>query len=180
VNFYKHNIGDYGKKTAHLSLAEHGAYLLMLQTYYATEKPLPIGKALYRLLRAESKIERAAVDAITAQFWRVTDAGLTNARADEEIERASHQRTINRELGKLGGRPKVTESVNESVNEREPNRNPPKTPDSRLQTTECLRSSSVGNLLPSESSTAPDGLKTREDRRRAVATAVATIGRLPG
>jgi uncharacterized protein YdaU (DUF1376 family) len=85
MNFYKHHIGDYAKKTAHLSIAEHGAYLLMLQTYYATEKPLPTGKILYRLLRAESKADRDAIDSIIAQYWVETPAGLTNDRADLEL-----------------------------------------------------------------------------------------------
>lgn len=46
MNFFKLYIGDYQRDTAHLSVTEHGAYLLMLQHYYATEKPLPPGKAL--------------------------------------------------------------------------------------------------------------------------------------
>lgn len=146
LNFYKHHIGDYLKKTAHLSIAEHGAYLLMLQTYYATETPLPRGEALYRVLRATTKHERAAVDAVLRQFWRETDEGYTNGRADEEIATARRQREVNRETGKRGGRPPKTnrtetESVSESVSEPEPKCNPIQTPDSRLQ------SSSLDNPL---------------------------------
>lgn len=85
LNFYKLYIGDYQRDTAHLSLVEHGAYMLMLQHYYATEKPLPTGKALYRMLRAESKIERDAIDWIVAQFWTNTPDGLINGRALEEM-----------------------------------------------------------------------------------------------
>jgi hypothetical protein len=51
----------------------------------------------------------------------------------EEIQHAAHQRTVNREVGKLGGRPKRTEPITESVSEPEPNENPSQTPDSRLQ-----------------------------------------------
>ena len=139
MNFYKHHIGDYLKKTAHLSIAEHGAYLLMLQTYYATEVPLPRGEALYRVLRATTKQERAAVDAVLQQFWRETEEGYTNGRADEEIATARRQREVNRETGKRGGRPPKTkrtetESVFESVSDTEPKCNPIQTPDSRLQT----------------------------------------------
>lgn len=121
MNFYKHHIGDYTKKTGHLSIAEHGAYLLMLQTYYATEKPLPTGRVLYRLLRAETKIERDAVDSIIEQFWTVTSGGLTNGRADEEIELAWVTADQSRANGKKGGRPKNETRV---VKEIEPTNNP--------------------------------------------------------
>lgn len=139
MNFYKHHIGDYQKKTAALSLTEHGAYLLMLQHYYATEKPLPSGRDLYRLLRATTKPDRDAINRVAQQFWEKTDAGLVNGRAVTEIKKADHQRIINREVGKLGGRPK-TERVSEnkprtsekpkteSVSENKPNRNPIQTP----------------------------------------------------
>jgi uncharacterized protein YdaU (DUF1376 family) len=86
INYYKHHIGDYLKKTAHLSLAEHGAYGLMLQNFYATEKPLPTGKSLYRLLRAEDRAERAAIDSVVRQFWHEEGGGLTNPRALEELQ----------------------------------------------------------------------------------------------
>lgn len=131
MKFFKLYIGDYQRDTGHLSVAEHGAFLLMLQHYYATEKPLPTGKALHRLLRATEKHERDAIDTVSAMFWTETEQGLVNARADDEIGKASHQREVNREIGKRGGRPKKTESVTESDSEQEPNHNPNQTPDSR-------------------------------------------------
>ena len=84
MNFFKLYIGDYQRDTAHLSIAEHGAYMLMLQHYYATESPLPTGKALHRMLRAQDKTERDAIDSIVAKFWNETSNGLVNERADAE------------------------------------------------------------------------------------------------
>lgn len=134
MNFFKLYIGDYQRDTAHLSITEHGAYLLMLQHYYATEAPLPKGKALHRMLRAQDKVERDAIDTVAGRFWTESGAGLVNERAAEEIRKASHQRTVNRETGKRGGRPKQTErltdSETDSVSETEPNNNPIQTPDS--------------------------------------------------
>jgi uncharacterized protein YdaU (DUF1376 family) len=128
MNFFKLFIGDYQRDTGALSLAEHGAYMMMLQHYYATELPLPSAPALYRLLRAQSKPERDAIDSIVARFWVLKDGALVNTRAVAEIERAVRQRDVNREIGKRGGRPRqteqITESVSESVSEREPNDNP--------------------------------------------------------
>lgn len=118
MNFFKLYIGDYQRDTAHLSLAENGAYLLMLQHYYATEKPLPKGPALHRMLRAVEKVERAAIDCVIAQFWTETEDGIINERALEEIRKSEHQKTVNREQGKRGGRPKKTERPTEQVTER--------------------------------------------------------------
>ena len=55
MNFVRLYIGDYMRDTGTLTVAEHGAYMLMLMHYYATEKPIPSGRALHRLLRAETK-----------------------------------------------------------------------------------------------------------------------------
>lgn len=138
VNFFKLYIGDYQRDTAHLSVTEHGAYLLMLQHYYATEKPLPTGKALHRMLRAQDKSEREAIDAVVSAFWRATESGLVNARADAEIGRAAMQAETNRGIalareaarkaavGKHGG------STNRATN-RATNDQPNQTPDTRHQ-----------------------------------------------
>lgn len=137
MNFYKHHIGDYAKKTAHLSALEHGVYLLMLHTYYGTEMPLPTGERLYRIARAHSKAERAAVDSVASQFWTITDTGLVNGRATEEIESASKLVAIARQNGNRGGRPKTTQRVieeNPAGSFSEPSGKAIQTPDSTIQT----------------------------------------------
>lgn len=71
MNFYKRFIGDYQRDTGHLTMIEHGAFSLLLDTFYATGRPLPVEKrALFRLIRAEDEAERAAVDSVLLQFWR--------------------------------------------------------------------------------------------------------------
>jgi uncharacterized protein YdaU (DUF1376 family) len=40
MHFYKFHVGDYRKKTHHLTLLEHGIYRSLLDTYYLTENPL--------------------------------------------------------------------------------------------------------------------------------------------
>ena len=80
--FYKRFIGDYKRDTGHLSMIEHGAYGLLLDYFYASEKPLPIyGQRLYRLTMAASDGERAAVDYVLESFWRETGDGWINSRA---------------------------------------------------------------------------------------------------
>lgn len=77
MNFYKHFIGDYQRSTGDLTIVEHGAFRLMLDYFYGTGRPLPQDKkALCRLLRAESDEERAAIETITARFWRQMPNGI--------------------------------------------------------------------------------------------------------
>jgi uncharacterized protein YdaU (DUF1376 family) len=122
VNFYKRHLGDYSKDTPHLPMIEHGAYALLLDYYYATERPLPAEITdIYRFTRAVTKGEQKAVQNVVAQFFPISADGLRhNKRADEEIGRSVHQREINREVGKRGGRPRTeqeTESVSGSESE---------------------------------------------------------------
>jgi uncharacterized protein YdaU (DUF1376 family) len=145
VNFFKLYVGDYQRDTAHLSITEHGAYLLMLQHYYATEKPLPTGKALHRMLRAQDRAEREAIDAVAAQFWQETPDGLVNARADAEIARAAAQAETNRviavareERRKTARRANDTSTIRgddraKSSTNRLTNDQPNQTPDTRHQ-----------------------------------------------
>lgn len=105
--FYKHFIGDYQRKTAHLTLAEHGAYRLMMDHAYANDGSLPADrKALYRLLRADTALEKKAVDTVVEQFWTKVDAFLVNKRAAEEIHKAAPKIGASQANGKLGGRPR--------------------------------------------------------------------------
>lgn len=133
MNFYKHFLGDYARDTAHLSMLEHGAYRLMLDHYYATGKSLPADTALlYRICKANSKAERIAVDLVAGSFFPVNgDGSRHNRRADKELGNWEAQATVNRLIGKLGGRPKKTDSVNsenrfgsDSITESKPNANP--------------------------------------------------------
>lgn len=139
MNFFKLYIGDYQRDTAHLSITEHGAYLLMLQHYYATEKPLPAGKALHRMLRAQEKDERDAIDRVVALFWRTTDDGLVNNRADKERAKSTWQAETNRataiarEAARKEERGRHEQSTNRATNVH--TKGPPRARNSHSQTT---------------------------------------------
>lgn len=121
MRFYKHHIGDYDSATMHLSWDEDMAYSRLLRVCYRLEKPIPLDKAqTYRLVRAETKEQREAVDRVLREFFTPQDDGWHNKRAAREIAQYQRQAGVNRELGKRGGRPRKTDSDNEP----EPNRNP--------------------------------------------------------
>jgi uncharacterized protein YdaU (DUF1376 family) len=87
LNYYRRWMGDYMRDTADLSLAEHGAYTMLLDHYYSTEKPLPADiMALCRLCRAMTPEEQLAVRKVAEKFFPERPDGLRhNQRADEEI-----------------------------------------------------------------------------------------------
>lgn len=112
MNYYDHYIADYQSKTAHLTLAEHGAYFLMLQSFYASERSLPKDrKILFRLLRAESKIEREAIESVIRQYWLEGTDGLTNKRAAQVVEEYREWVGKQRANGKRGGKPKHSDGL---------------------------------------------------------------------
>ena len=100
MNFYKRFLGDYMRDTTHLSLTEHGAYTVLLDTMYATGKPLPADlDALCRICRVGTPLERRAVETVAEQFFPINGDGLRhNDRADREIQAHTEQAEINRSI----------------------------------------------------------------------------------
>ena len=86
MNWYKHHLGDYIKKTRHLSLLEHGAYRQLLDMQYLTEKPLPSDvNLIFKSTGAETALEQTVICRVIKEFFRKTRWGYINDRAMEEI-----------------------------------------------------------------------------------------------
>ena len=86
MNYYPFHIGDYVSATRHLSWTEDAAYRRLLDTYYTSEKPLPVElRAVCRLVLATTDEQREAVQVVLEEFFELTDAGWVNRRADTEI-----------------------------------------------------------------------------------------------
>jgi uncharacterized protein YdaU (DUF1376 family) len=105
INYYERHLGDYARDTAHLSMLEHGAYTVLLDRFYATEQGIPQDQ-VHRIARARSKDERAAVDAVLAEFFVLEDGAYVQKRALGEISKAQARINAARENGKTGGRPR--------------------------------------------------------------------------
>jgi uncharacterized protein YdaU (DUF1376 family) len=107
VNYYRRYVGDYLRDTARLSMLEHGAYNLLLDYYYAEERPIPLDLAeVYRMVRAITPEERRAVGRVLTTFFVRADDGYRQKRVDHEIDVSQKAR----ENGKGGGRPVKTGS----------------------------------------------------------------------
>lgn len=139
MNFYKRHIGDMAKACGHLSQGQQGAYDLLLDWLYGNEKPLPVSlESCHRIGRAASKVERANVDSVLAEFFTLTADGYIQKRASEEIAIANERADHNRAVGKLGGRPRKNKTQGVSKNNplgffQEPENNPSQTPDSNKE-----------------------------------------------
>lgn len=105
MNYYERHIGDYAKNAGHLSMLEHGAYTLLLDRYYSTEKGIPADQ-VYKVTHAHTKQERAAVDSVLNEFFELKDGIWTKNRCEEEIAAARARIATARKNGKKGGRPR--------------------------------------------------------------------------
>lgn len=125
MNYWRRYPGDYAADTQHLTLAQHGAYTLLLDHYYAREGPLPMGLDLFRICRAVTPVEKKAVLAVADEFFPLDGDVRRNRRADRELAIARQKIETARENGsKSAGRPrrKVTESQTKPDTEAGTNR----------------------------------------------------------
>ncbi len=120
MNYYPHHLGDYSKDTAHLTMIEHGAYRILLDRYYVTEQGIPADQ-VYRIARARTDDERAAVDVVLDEFFRLVDGVWINSRAEEEIAKAQAKISAAKENGKKGGRPQKVDRCSSSETNTKPN-----------------------------------------------------------
>lgn len=112
-NWYPRYPGDYGRDTGHLTLAQHGAYTLLLDHYYTRGKALPGDlQALCRLLRATSREEARAVASVLQEFFTLQGDGYHQARSDRELERMQKISTVRSELGAKGAKTKKQKQSN--------------------------------------------------------------------
>lgn len=106
MNYYRRYSGDYLRKTAKLSMLEHGAYSLLLDYYYADESPLPGDREeIYRMVRAMTPADRKAIDKVLGLYFELRNGVHHNERADEEIAKAQPAIEAARLNGGKGGRP---------------------------------------------------------------------------
>ena len=86
MNFYNRHLGDYARRTRHLSTYQHGVLSQLLDDYYVTEQGIP-KNLVYDLVRAKKPSEKKEVNSVLEQYFFLSEDGETwlNARAEEEI-----------------------------------------------------------------------------------------------
>jgi uncharacterized protein YdaU (DUF1376 family) len=109
MHYYQFNIGDYAKSTKHLTLLEDLAYRRLLDIYYDTEKPLISNvKQLARIAGMSEYIDE--INNVLSDFFTETEEGFTQKKTACEIEAYQAKAGTARVNGKLGGRPKKTQT----------------------------------------------------------------------
>lgn len=93
MHSYTRHIGDYLKDTRHLTLLEHGAYNVLMDWCYGSERALPADEAmLYRICAAFTKPEQVAVMTVIEQFFQATPHGWIQKRIEAELMKAHEKR----------------------------------------------------------------------------------------
>lgn len=190
MNYYEHHIGDYDADTAHLSWIEDMAYTRLIRLYYRKELPIPSDEAVAcRLVRAATKEQKTAVVAVLAEFFRLEADGWHQKRCDFDVARYQRKAEHNREVGKLGGRPKKVVTQPEPGGNPdglflEPKQNPLQTPVTSNQNTEekkekARKRATADVPQPSdvEDQTWADWLALRRGKRAVVSQTVLTEAR---
>lgn len=104
MKWYSFHIGDYHRRTAHLTELEDLAYRRMLDLYYTQDGPLPADPVrIAKLIRMPAAPE--IVRAILAEFFVETDAGWRNDRCEKELHRgANYQQRASRAAARRWGK----------------------------------------------------------------------------
>lgn len=93
MHSYTRHLGDYIKDTRHLTLLEHGAYNVLMDWCYSSERALPPDEAmLFRICAAFTKPEQLAVVSVIEQFFQKTPDGWLQKRIEEELMKAHEKR----------------------------------------------------------------------------------------
>lgn len=110
MDWYKHDIGAFRRKTHGLTALEEGIYRRLLDEYYASGGPLPNDlPTLKSLAKIRSKWEVNGLSKVVSTFFEKNGDGLLhNRRADDELadyneicktnRRIAQQRTVQRSV----------------------------------------------------------------------------------
>jgi uncharacterized protein YdaU (DUF1376 family) len=104
---------DYSGKTLHLTMAQHGAYILLLRWIYTTGTAIP-HKQRFSIAQARLDSERSDVEAMLGQFFVRKKDGWHNPKADEVMQDAEirHKKLV--EAGRAGGKARSSEAISDA------------------------------------------------------------------
>lgn len=97
MHYFKRNIGDYHKKAGRLTMLEHGAYTLLLDSCYDRERFPTLDEAIeWCWARTTEEIE--AVKFVLSKFFDLVDGVYIQNRIKEELEYYAAKSAKNKEI----------------------------------------------------------------------------------
>lgn len=126
MHYYKRNIGDYSKKAGRLTMLQHGAYTLLLDSCYDRERFPTLDEAI-EWTWASTEAEVEAVKFVLSRFFKLDSDGqyVQDRILDELLHYHKNADTnkriaLEREAKRKGKSTNRTPSVNEAPPNQEP------------------------------------------------------------
>jgi uncharacterized protein YdaU (DUF1376 family) len=111
--------GDYFRHTRHLSMAEHGAFFLLITYCWDMEGPVPLDeRKIFGICNARSSDEMETARRVLTEFFVKMDDGWYNERVMEELEKAKAKYRQKVEAGKASARARSTKECGLAGNGR--------------------------------------------------------------
>jgi uncharacterized protein YdaU (DUF1376 family) len=125
MHYYQFHVSDYIHDTAHLSIEEDLAFRRLLDLYYTQEKPIP-NKTQEVARRIRMPKHEHSIQVVLEEFFMfdIDNNCWTHKRCDETIAAYQSKAERNRQIGKLGGRPKANHLETQTVSKDNPNQEP--------------------------------------------------------
>lgn len=115
MHYYEFNIGDYRRRTTHLTPIEHYIYRTLLDWYFLDEKPLKADMDYLLRILGLPKRNSLQLQNVLQDFFVEIDGVYHNKRADEMLAKYKAKHETNSENGKKGGRPPKKADENQAV-----------------------------------------------------------------
>ena len=132
MHYYKKNIGDYAKKTGRLTMLQHGAYTLLIDSCYDRERFPTLDDAI-EWTWASTKEEVEAVQFVLSRFFDEKDGVFIQKRIQEEIDEYHGKAITNKRIAQereakrkqaLTQRTRIVDDTFDVSNESPPNHKP--------------------------------------------------------
>ena len=102
-------IGDYLKDTTRLTTEQHGAYLLLIMSYWVEGPPADDDEELAAITRLDARAWKKAREKLL-RFFRIEAGQWRHKRVDEELERWATKKAAYSARAAAGGRAKAAKS----------------------------------------------------------------------
>lgn len=99
MHYYKKNIGDYAKKAGRLTMLQHGAYTLLLDSCYDREI-FPTLEEAIEWTWASTREEVEAVEFVLKKFFALEDGRYVQNRIREELEKFHENSETNKRIAR--------------------------------------------------------------------------------